>query len=65
MFRDKIYAPRCEGFGILAVANGCGTRADFVIFWFCCKFERRKNGGKFDAKLSLRECRKLWLKFDS
>ena len=30
MFRDKIYAPRCEGFGILAVANGCGTRADFV-----------------------------------
>ena len=27
--------------------------------------EGRKNGGKFDAKLSLRECRKLWLQFGS
>ena len=30
MFRDKIYAPNYEDFGVLAAVNGCGARADFV-----------------------------------
>ena len=30
MFQDKIYAPNREYFGVLAAANGWGTRADFI-----------------------------------
>lgn len=30
MFRDKIYAPNYEDFGVLAAVNGCGARADFI-----------------------------------
>ena len=30
MFRDKIYAPNYEDFGVLAAVNGCGARANFV-----------------------------------